>query len=369
MSDSPAVRAPLDPQEQPILDRLLSIRTQLELMKQDKSCFVKTDDVLRLYSETIDQVHLLNNIRTSKREEQNRVDTVLDDCFQLLSLAFMTIGKNSEAPAMYSIVSTIKRLLDHLKEAAFYSPKDLDMACGQLQIFRDNIEKGKDSYDPHLVTLLEARIDICRAAITELRQNLSSLTAEDLPIYEQLVSILRSLSACNVRSQYPKEEVDELREQLRQIQKKLKTPDVTGPPDELIEQYAEKMREISINSTPDPQQILHDLLTRCLLWAELVEARLVYTISFKICTNTSSRHGRIADGFQQLFDKLLAIRNSLESRSLLQAWSMRETDLYSYQRQLDRIDEGRTVDGNFLDSKGNTADLQTQRVSYSSISF
>lgn len=30
------------------------------------------------------------------------VDTVLDDCFQLISLSYMTIGKNHEAPAMYS---------------------------------------------------------------------------------------------------------------------------------------------------------------------------------------------------------------------------------------------------------------------------
>ena len=37
--------------------------------------------------------------------------------------------------------------------------------------------------------------------------------------------------------------------------------------------------------------------------------------------------------------------------NLTQAWSLRETDLYSYQRQLDRIDESR-VDGNFLDAEG-----------------
>jgi hypothetical protein len=29
------------------------------------------------------------------------VDKILDDCFQLISLAFMAIGKNNEAPAMY----------------------------------------------------------------------------------------------------------------------------------------------------------------------------------------------------------------------------------------------------------------------------
>lgn len=36
------------------------------------------------------------------------VDTVLDDCFQLISLFFLTIGKNQEAPAAYSAISTVK---------------------------------------------------------------------------------------------------------------------------------------------------------------------------------------------------------------------------------------------------------------------
>ena len=76
----------------------------------------------------------------------------------------------------------------------------------------------------------------------------------------------------------------------------------------------------------------------------------------------------IAEGFQDQFEKLLGIRNSLESRQLLQAWSLRETDLYSYQRQLDRIDESRTDEGNFVDSLGNSADLQTQRVSRINVS-
>jgi hypothetical protein len=71
----------------------------------------------------------------------------------------------------------------------------------------------------------------------------------------------------------------------------------------------------------------------------------------------------IGENFRDTFDKLLAIRNNLESRSLLQAWSLRETDLYDFQRRLDRIDEARMEDGNFVDSEGNPADIQTQRVS------
>lgn len=120
MTDSPAVRLPIDQQEQPILDSLLSTRTKLELLKQDKSTYVKSQDVLELYETVIVQVGKLNEIRTNKRKEQNRgnfleaiycrgfvlstkhssVDTVLDDCFQLISLFFLTVGKKNEAPAV-----------------------------------------------------------------------------------------------------------------------------------------------------------------------------------------------------------------------------------------------------------------------------
>jgi len=48
--------------------------------------------------------------------------------------------------------------------------------------------------------------------------------------------------------------------------------------------------------------------------------------------------------------------------NLTQAWSLRETDLYAYQRQLDRIDESR-VNANFVDAEGKPADLHAQRVS------
>lgn len=73
------------------------------------------------------------------------------------------------------------------------------------------------------------------------------------------------------------------------------------------------------------------------------------------------RRGIIDERFNPLYDKLREIRNQLEKLSLTQAWSLRETDLYSYQRQLDRIDEAR-VNGNFLDAEGKPADLHAQRV-------
>ncbi|KAK4692910.1 hypothetical protein P7C71_g4378, partial [Lecanoromycetidae sp. Uapishka_2] len=56
MTDSPAAQAPLDPEEAPILDRVLALRNRLSLLKQDKSTYVKSQDVLALYGELIEQL-------------------------------------------------------------------------------------------------------------------------------------------------------------------------------------------------------------------------------------------------------------------------------------------------------------------------
>ena len=74
MTDSPALQAALDPQEEPILKDILTLRDQLLLLKRDKSTYIKSHDVLELYDRVVEQVHLLNGIRKEhgKPLEQNR---------------------------------------------------------------------------------------------------------------------------------------------------------------------------------------------------------------------------------------------------------------------------------------------------------
>jgi hypothetical protein len=72
MTDSPRFQLPIDPEERPIEGQLQQIRNRLELLKQDKTNYVKSEDVLRLYEELIVQVQALNNIRKNKPDEQNR---------------------------------------------------------------------------------------------------------------------------------------------------------------------------------------------------------------------------------------------------------------------------------------------------------
>lgn len=200
MTDSPAYRLPLDPKEQPILDKLLNIRDHLSILKQDRSSYVQSQDVIKYYDQVIEQVQTLNKLRENKRDEQNRVDTVLDDCFQLISLFFLTIGRNSEAPAVYSAISTVKRLLDHLREAGFYSPKDLESIGHHIEKWTESVDRGKESHSEDLLTLLHARIEVCNEILADLKDRLSRLDPTMMGRYEKLVSIVRSLSACNTRS-------------------------------------------------------------------------------------------------------------------------------------------------------------------------
>ncbi|KAI4162544.1 MAG: hypothetical protein LQ342_003775 [Letrouitia transgressa] len=350
MTDSPAFQDPLDPREQPILESVLTLRDKLSLLKQDRSTHIKCHDVLTLYDQVIVQVHQLNVLREQNETplEQNRVDTVLDDCFQLISLFFLTIGRNNEAPAVYSMTSTIKRLLDHLKEAAFYSPKDLESVSQRLDLMQDTLKKDGEKHSPHLLTLLGNRIDTCRNLLSELRSSLADLSPQLTPVYERLVSILRSISAANTRHNFPLSEVQGLRDQLQDIQSAM----VDG--NFLAED----------TTMPTGQQIARELLNRCLKWSEIVISRygkigLHRPFSDVLIFNTI-RQGKIDERFSGIYDKLCNIRNQLEKLSITQAWSLRETDLYNFQRQLDRIDESR-VGGNFEDAQGNKADLHAQR--------
>ncbi|KAL8764525.1 MAG: hypothetical protein Q9209_007981 [Squamulea sp. 1 TL-2023] len=330
MTDLPAFHIPLEPKEQPILGEILSIRDRLTHLKRDRSTYIKSHDVLEVYEQVIEQVHLLNKVREEhgKPLEQNRVDNVLDDCFQLISLFFLTIGRNNEAPAVYSMTSTIRRLLDHLKEAAFYSPKDLESASQALDSMQKTLKRGEESHSPYLLKLLRDRLDTCRHLLSDLQSSLADLSPELTPTYERLVSILRSISAANTRQKFPVREVQGFQDQLHEIQATM----VDG-------------KFLAENSTtPAGQHVATELLNRCLKWSEIV----------------LSRQGKIDERFKHTYDNLCDIRNHLEKLSITQAWSLRETDLYDYQRQLDRID-GSRVNGNFEDSSGVKADLHAQR--------
>ncbi|OAA39412.1 putative protein family UPF0662 [Metarhizium rileyi] len=333
--DTPAIPAPQDSREQAILARLFVIRDQLLLLKQDRTTYIRSQDVIPLYDQTIEQVKELNDVRDETSDhKENRLDKVLESCFQLLSLFYLTVGRNNEAPAAYSLTSTIKRLLDHLTEAALYSAKDLESIKSTLEETAHAIsqakktEESKAKHSPYLLTLLSKKVSLCQSMLDNLRKRLEGIGSPLLATHEKLISILRQISLANTKSKFSTGEVQKLRNQLLEVGSKRKdgkfvAEDGTVPPGEA---------DIS------------DLYERCVKWSDLV----------------LERKGKVHEQWRPTYDVLVGIRNDLEKLSLTQAWSLRETDLYDFQRQLDRIDESRQ-NGNFYDDKGRPADLWTQR--------
>jgi hypothetical protein len=105
--------------EQPVLEKLISLRQRLQLLNKDRTKYIKSQDVILVYDALIEQVQRLNNIRLHLAEhtEENRLDVVLDDVFQLLSLCFMAAGKNFSSPSVYVQAATIKVPLPRVSRA------------------------------------------------------------------------------------------------------------------------------------------------------------------------------------------------------------------------------------------------------------
>lgn len=71
MTDTPVLSMPTDPREQPILDELMLIRADLDILKRDRTTYVKSSTVMPLYDRLVAQVQKLTAIREGRPHEQN----------------------------------------------------------------------------------------------------------------------------------------------------------------------------------------------------------------------------------------------------------------------------------------------------------
>ncbi|KAI1283933.1 hypothetical protein F5Y07DRAFT_348110 [Xylaria sp. FL0933] len=327
--ETPKFPPPQDEGEKQVLEKLVDIQDRLLLRKLDRTTYVRSQDVMTLYEETTHQVKRLNEIRKGKTVEENRVDRVVDSCFQLLSLFFMTIGRNNEAPAAYALTSTIKRLLDHLTEADLFSAKDLESMSHTLEHLSEIVHNSSTNEStPWLEDLIASRIERCRASLTKLQKKVEDIAEPLRPTAETLVSILRQMAMINTKSKFHPKDIHKFEAQLKEI-------DETRKDGHFVDEQGNILRG---------SDGVVALLQRCQLYTGVV----------------LERGGKFPDKWRPIYDVLIGIRNDLDKLSLTQAWSLRETDLYDYQRQLDKIDESR-VDGNWIDDEGQPAELYVQR--------
>ena len=100
----------------------------------------------------------------------------------------------------FRVLKYPQRLLDHLQEAKLFTAKDLVSIFETLDSMRETLARGKERHSPHLLKLLQNRINNCEKLLEDLKAHVASISPEIVPIQEKLISILRSMAAANTRS-------------------------------------------------------------------------------------------------------------------------------------------------------------------------
>ncbi|EPQ56789.1 hypothetical protein GLOTRDRAFT_128320 [Gloeophyllum trabeum ATCC 11539] len=328
---------PVPQEELPILEAVVNIRNRLTALKKDRGEYIKPSDVNALYQQIVKQVTKLNDVRDDN-SNSNRLDTLLADVFNLLSLFYLTIGKTKECPATYSQIASMRQILDHMNESAVYNESDLKpfhRRLGELrQIVQNDAQSGK--HPEAMIKLLERQLNECESVLRNLQESLAELSPELLPIHAKLVDIRRKLVALAAKESFSKADLKPLQEELRKIDSLSSFPFFT------YKRVDGKFLGPG-GIVPASQAICSSLLEEC------------FDIVQEIRAQEESKN--VASSLRPIHDRLTQIRAELESLVLTHRWSLRETDLWNYSLSLQEIDKMR-VDGKFVDSEGNRPEGQ-----------
>lgn len=312
----------------PDIEQLRRIRTQLDQLRNDRDHYIKAADIEGLFLSLDSDAHVreidLHNISgnyllPTKDTDKSPVSQLLEEVLLLLSLSYMTIGKNNELPAVYSTLVVIKTLLYHLKNAGAYSRQDLKALEARLDDIARVIENGREKYGQVWFVFISSQLEDCRQSLAPVKNNLDGLPHQLDPLYEKLVSLIRQITAVGSRPKVVLSEIKELQGKLVEVENLRVAGNFLAPD----------------GSIPEGQEFVNDLLQKCHFMTDLILSNSL----------------RVDPSLSGLHDDLVGIKGKLEQIMLTQAWSMRETDLFDILQQLRKID-GLRVDDRFVGTDG-----------------
>ncbi|CAO3586390.1 unnamed protein product [Absidia cylindrospora] len=320
---------PIPLEEAPILEKLISIRHRLSALKKDRDSYPKADVIISLYQETEQQVELLATSREGdvwSSKNRNRVNDVLDDAMSLLSLFFMSIGRNREYPAVYAQLVTVERYLEQLSQMGIYTDRILVEIEERLTDIGTIIYEERDQVDDHptyMLDLLKKKYNKSKDALDSLLSTIRMVSPELKPLQDDLVELRRQLALVAQRpSGFKASDIYPFQEKLRKIDN-LKS-DLFPKSDP-----APKGQELIVGLLEQLYEETHDL----------------------ICITDN-----ISDSLKPIADRLKEIKGQLERLALTHRWTLRETDLYTFQLQLQEIEKLRQ-NGKFRDPKASQEDV------------
>ncbi|KAI9302377.1 hypothetical protein BJ944DRAFT_121100 [Cunninghamella echinulata] len=313
----------------PLEEELITIRNKLSALKKDRDNYPRSDDILSLYQQTEHQVELLAACRSGdvwSSKSRNRVNGVLDDVMSLLSLFFMSIGRNREIPAVYAQLVTVERYLEQLSQMGIYTDNVLVEIEERLDdigsiIFGDQDQNS--NYSTYFLDLLKKKYNRSKEALDSLLVTIREVAPELKPLQDELVELRRELSLVAQRpAGFKASDIYPFQEKIRKI-------------DNLKSDLFPKD-----GSTPKGQALIVGLLEQ------------LYEETHDLIASTDN----ISDSLKPIADRLKEIKNQLGRLALTHRWTLRETDLYTYQLQLQEIEKLRH-NGKFRDPKTSSDDV------------
>ncbi|CCF60653.1 hypothetical protein KAFR_0L00460 [Kazachstania africana CBS 2517] len=359
-------------EEEVFLDYLLKVRQNLSDLKQNRSQFLNSKDIQFTYQRVLTKVRELDEIRRQKHgnsqeteiktfvhspELHNRVDNVLDDVFQLLSLCFITCGLKNSAPATYASLSTVQSLLEHLIESKIYTHHDLkpikerldeiakivDQNCesntyqdastlddDDNEVSRIDNERNKNKIEQNL--LLQAKLNHCLHEYNYIESQLEEVDPSSNSLVEKLFQIRRNLVSLVEISKSNTGVQDQIDKKLKHLQLQLNEIENNRDPDGNFVSIE------SGNPIIKGSNVLNGLSDDC---HDLISDLTHHTKTF------------LDPDLQNVYDNLIDVKGSLENLMVTRRWTLRETDLFSYLKKLNEIDNLR-VDGKFPTKSGST---------------
>ncbi|SAL97413.1 hypothetical protein [Absidia glauca] len=295
---------PVPLEEAPILEKLISIRHRLSALKKNRESYPKTEDIISLYQETEQQVELLAVCRSEdlwSSKTRNRLNDVLDDVMSLLSLFFMSIGRNREYPAVYAQLVTVERYLEQLHQMGIYTDRVLVEIEERLVDINSIIYEERDQPDSHptyFLDLLKKKYNKSKDALDSLLATIREVAPELKPLQDDLVELRRQLAMVAQRPcGFKASDIYPFQEKLRLIDNK---KSASFPKD---------------GPAPKGQALIFGLLEQ------------LYEETHDLIASTDN----ISDSLRPIADRLKEIKGQLERLALTHRWTLRETDLYTFQ--------------------------------------
>lgn len=318
------------------------IYLKLSDLKNNRRQYLDSKQIYQIYNQFLDYLNELSIIRKDeeikgmKLDLPNLNDSLVDDIWQLISLCFITCGLTKFAPATYSSLTTVYKLLCHLKDGKLYTIDELSPIDHRLKDIKSIIDNYnyQDDYDDEeydhknsqkneQINYIRKKYNKCILLLNELESKIDDIPDGVKDIYNNLLTLRKGLINIVIDNK-SSNSTDKFTEELKKIESKR---------DELG-----NFPNCSVQS----QSILNGLLDDCnnmIKDININEGKSFNDLFSKLSIDEDCE--REIKALKDLFNKLTAIKLNLENLLITRRWTLRETDLYNYQNDLDKIENRR----------------------------